>query len=108
MSPALTDVAFDASRLRAVELYDLTARLETLEEDSPQADQAVSLLYLANECVETAAAICNGGPLLSEDVLTLMMVTGYRITGIGGDDSVSLREARAAVRAVYGESQHAG
>jgi hypothetical protein len=50
MSPALTDVGFDASRLREVELYDLTVRLENLEKtDSPAADQAVSLLYLANQ-----------------------------------------------------------
>ena len=104
MSPALVDVGFDAERLRVLELYELAGRLETLEKtDGEAARQANSCLYLAIECVDRAAKICEGGDLLSEDVRDLMMVTGYRVIGTRDDEPFSLSEARAAVRAVYGE-----
>jgi hypothetical protein len=60
-------------------------------------------VYLANECVERAAAICAGGEVLSEDVRDLMMITGYRVSGTDDGEPFSLSEARAAVRAVYGD-----
>jgi hypothetical protein len=106
MSPALADVGFDVERLRVLELYELAGRLEKLEKtDGEAARQAASCLYLAIECVDRAAKICEGGDLLSDDLRSLMMVTGYRVIGSGGDDSdVSVRDARAAVRAVPDES----
>ena len=82
-----------------------TATEELEHDDQVVASNAGSCISLANEYLERAAQILGGGELLSDDVRDVMLVAGYRVaTEDRTLEHFTLGEARAAIRAVYGES----